>query len=118
MVVAALADRDALIKRVAAIERLAQLENIAFALESDAELLADRAGAAVATGEIECGDLQGLIAATQPCRDAVRILSEVQELGAVAHSNARQLFGNGFQKRLQRVLGNQLVRLQRHRRVS
>src|SRR5262249_22675573 len=99
MIVAALADRDALIKLVAAIERLAQLENITFAFEADAELPADRTGAAVATGEIECGDLHGLIAATQPCHYAVRILGEVQELGAIAHGHAWQLLRHGLQER-------------------
>src|SRR5215467_4544134 len=114
MVMAALADRDALIKLVAAIERLAQLKNIALALEADADLLADRAGAAVAPREIERRDLRGLIAAAQSCRHAIRTLGEVQELGAVAHRYTRQRFGHRLQERLQRVLGDKLIRLQRH----
>jgi hypothetical protein len=42
---------------VAAIERLAQLEQVALARQADAELLADRASAAVAADEIQRRDL-------------------------------------------------------------
>ena len=52
VIVAALADRDALEQLVAAVERLAKLQDVAFALQRDAELLAHGAGAAVAAGQI------------------------------------------------------------------
>ena len=42
VIVAALADRDAVEQLVAAVERLAKLQDVAFALQGDAELLAHR----------------------------------------------------------------------------
>ena len=57
VIMPALADRDALVEPVAAIEGLAQLEQIALAGEPDAELLAHRARAAVAAGEVARGDV-------------------------------------------------------------
>ena len=52
VIVPALADRDALVEVVAAVERLAQLQQVAFAAELDAELLAHGAAAAVAADQI------------------------------------------------------------------
>ena len=52
VVVASLAHGNAFVEIVAAEKRLAQLADIAFALQADAELLADGAGAAVASDQI------------------------------------------------------------------
>ena len=57
VVVPPLADRDALEKIFAMIERLAQLQDVAFALQRDAELLAHQARAAVASDEVLRHDL-------------------------------------------------------------
>ena len=53
VIVAPFADRDALVELVATVERLAQRHDVAFALQRDAQLLADEARAAVATDQIE-----------------------------------------------------------------
>ena len=115
MIVAALADGDALVEAVAAIEALAQLQQVALAGEADAELLADRAAAAVAAGEIARGDVGDAAGAANFRRDQIRVLGELQELGAVAHRHRRQRLRDRLEERLQRVLGNELVGLQRHR---
>ncbi len=52
VVVPPLADRDAFVELVAAEQRLAELQQVALAFERNAELLAHRAGAAVAADEI------------------------------------------------------------------
>ena len=52
VVVASLAHGNLFVEIVAAEKRLAQLADISFALQADAELLADGAGAAVAADEI------------------------------------------------------------------
>ena len=56
VVVPALADGDALEQVVAAVQRLAELQDVAFAGQLDAELLADGAGAAVAADQVFRGD--------------------------------------------------------------
>ena len=73
VIVAALADGDALIEAVAAIEALAQFQQVALAGEADAELLADRAGAAVAAGEIARGDVGNAGGAADLRRHRVRV---------------------------------------------
>ena len=93
VIVPPLADRDALVELVAAEQRLAELQQVAFAFERDAELLAHRAGAAVAADEILRPDL-GRDAGGAPHRrgDAVAVLRERQEFVAVAHRDRRHAF--------------------------
>ena len=122
MVVAAAAgpgaDRD-FVEQVRAVkERLAELQEVAFAAQLDAEFLAHRAGAAVAADEIGGAEARCAAVPIPHCRgDAFPVLFKGQELAAVAHGHARQRLGDGFQERLERVLRDELIRLERQRAV-
>ncbi len=119
VIVPSLADRDAVEQLLAVMQRLAQLQHPVFvAGKLDAELLAHHAGAAVAADEIGRGDLRGLAGEVlHRRRDAVRILAERQQFMAEAHRNARQRLRHRFQERLERVLRDQLIGLERQRAV-
>ena len=64
-----IADRQPLEQLFAVVERLAQAQQIAFAAQLDAELLAHRAGAAIAADEI--GGAQALVSAIRCATRAV-----------------------------------------------
>src|SRR2546422_5462264 len=113
------ADRDALVEIVAAVQRLAQLQEVALAAQTDAELVPYSARAAVAANEIggaQARDRTGAVA--DPRRHAGRVLLERQEFAAVAHRHAWQGLRHGLEQGLQGVLGNELIRLERHRAVG
>src|SRR5436190_8169681 len=112
-------DRDALVEIFAAVQRLAQLQEVALAAQTDAELVTYPARAAVAADEIggaQARDRTGAVA--DPRRHAGRVLLKRQELAAVAHRHARQGLRHGLEQGLQGVLGNELIRLERHRAVG
>ena len=117
VVVAALADRDPLEQVVAAKQRLAQREQ-RLAAQLDAETGAHRAVAAVAADEI-VGAQQALLAVGGPDAGghALVVLVEVEELLPEAHRDAGRALGDAAQQRLERVLRDQLVGLQRQRAV-
>src|SRR5256885_5506701 len=113
------ADRDALVEIVAAVQRLAKLQEVAFAAQTDAELVPYSARAAVAANEIagaQARDRTGAVA--DPRRHAGRVLLERQEFAAVAQRHAWQRLRHGLEQGLQGVLGNELIRLERHRAVG
>ena len=109
-----LADRDALVKVLAIIERLPQLLDIGLAAEVDAELPAHQAAAAVAADHIGGAQRgQSAVAALDLRRDRALILLERHELAPVAHGDARQRLRDRFQQRLERVLRDELIGLER-----
>src|SRR6266576_2364965 len=61
VVVAALPHRNAVVESRAVEKRLAQLSNVAFALQLDAQLLSNGAGASVASNQVRCSN--GLVGA-------------------------------------------------------
>jgi len=119
VIVAALADRDALEQLFAVVQRLAQLQHAVFvAGELDAELPAHRAVAAIAAGQIERVDLGGL--ATEVAdrgRDRACVLRKGEKLAAIAHGHARQAFRHLLEQRLDGVLRNELIGLERQAAV-
>src|SRR2546427_10958428 len=113
------ADRDALVEIGAAVQRLAQLQEVALAAQADAELVPYSARAAVAANEIDgaqARDRTGAVADQR--RHAGRVLLERQEFAAVAQRHAWQRLRHGLEQGLQGVLGNELIRLERHRAVG
>ena len=111
----ALADRDAVKQIVAAIQRLAQLQQIGFALQFDAELTAHRAVAAVAADQIiglEFGHRTVLI--LDPRTDGMGVLFERHEFAAIPDVHTGYGFGDFLQQRLERVLRDKLIGLERH----
>ena len=118
VIVTPLADRNAFIEIIAIVERLPKLLNVGFAVELDVERPAHQAIAAVATDHV-CGTHRGrrVIAGLDLRRDRVLILSERHELAAVAHGDARQRLRDRLQQRLERVLRNELIGLERLRAV-
>jgi hypothetical protein len=117
VIVPSLADRNAVEQLVAAVQRLAELQDVALALQRDAELLANLAGAAVAAGEILRSDDGGLAAVVELCRYAVRILRERDELAAIAHRHVGIGVRHRLEQGLHRVLRDELIRLERQRAV-
>ena len=118
VIVAALADGDALKELVAAIERLAQLQDVALTAQRDAKLLAHDARAAVAADEIARADLRRRAgAAPHVRRDGCRVLFEVEKLAAVANGYRGQSLRDRFEQRLERVLRDELIGLERQRAV-
>ena len=113
VIVPAFADRDALVKLFAVIERLPQLEKVAVALQGDAELPPHDARPAVAADEVLGLDLGRLVPAFDRCRDRARILRERKKLAAVADLHRREFFHDRLQQRLERVLRNELIGLER-----
>src|SRR6185436_7542294 len=107
----AVADWNALVKLVAAIERLAQAQDVGLATQLDAELPAHRAAAAVAADQV----LGSNLPLRRPRGDASRILLERLEFTAISHR--AQALGDRLEQRLERVLRDELVRLERHRAV-
>src|SRR5665213_2239657 len=76
VIVAALADRDALEQVLAVKESLPELQDVAFALQTEAELLSHGAGAAIAADQKFRGD-RGRLAALAHLRcDLFGILTE------------------------------------------
>ena len=120
VIVAALADRDALEQFVAAEQRLAKLQDVAFALQRDAELLAHAAGAAVAARHVLRDDGFRLAALVDDLGgDALAVLGERDELAAVADPDVRVLrLDHRLQQRLDGVLRDELVGLERQRAVG
>ncbi len=114
VIVTALADRDALVEVIATIKPLAQFQQVAVAGEPDAELLAHGACAAIAAGEIARADGRGGAAGAHARRHLVRRFDKVEKFGAVANRDARERLGDRFEERLQRVLRNELIGLERH----
>ena len=113
------ADRNAVEQLIAAVECLAQFQQIAFAAQRNAELLAHRAGAAVAADHIGRAHRFGrAVGIARGDGNAVRILRRRNEFAAVADRDAGQRLGHRLQQRLQRVLGNQLIGLERHGAVG
>src|SRR5215216_7240611 len=97
VIVPPLADGNALVKVVAAEERLTELHDVGFALESDAELLAHGAGAAIAADEIKRPDRRVRAIAVPDLRmNTVVVLREGDELAAISQRYARHPFGDRF----------------------
>ena len=100
------------------VERLAQPQQIAFAGKLNTQFLADQAPAAVATHEISGADvLGGAIAGFHACGDAFGVLPQREELAAEPHRDRGNRIGDGFQQRLERVLRDELIRLERQRPI-
>src|SRR6185436_8712068 len=101
------ADWNAVVKLVAAIERLAQAQDVGFSTQPDAELLAHPAAAAVAADHVlrANGPRGGLR------RHPGRILLERLVRAAILHHT--YLFRHRLQQRLERVLRDELVGLER-----
>ena len=119
VIVPAFADRDALEQVVAAIQRLPQLQQICFALQLDAELAPHIARSAVAADEILRLQLHGRAVATLHARaHGPCVLLEIEKFASVAHIHAGQGLGDRLQQWLERVLRDQLVRLERHRAIG
>src|SRR5438445_372816 len=74
------------------------------------------AGEAYEIGGAQARDRTGAVPDLR--RHAGRVLPERQELATVAHRHARQGLRHGLEQGLQGVLGNELVRLERHRAVG
>ena len=114
----AVAERDPVEQLVAAVERLAQPQQSALAAQRDAELLAHGARAAIAADEVGGAELENPAIGAHVRGDAGPILLERQEIAAVAHAHAWQRLGHGFQQRLEGVLRDQLIRLERQGTVG
>ena len=111
-------DRHAIEQFVAAEERLTQPQQIAFAGQPDAKLPAHRAGAAVAADEVGGADiLRAAVVRLHPRGDAVFVLAQRQEFAAIAHGHRGKRFGHRLEKRLERVLRDQLIGFERQRAV-
>src|SRR5262245_13152841 len=118
VIMATLADRDALVEVFAIIERLPQLLDVGLTVELDAELPAYQAVATVAANHV--GGAQrggGAVASSDLRRDRILILLERHELATVADTDARQSLSDRFQERLERVLRDELVGLERQAAV-
>ena len=114
VIMPALADRDAFVEVFAVVKRLPQLLDVGLALERDPELPAHQAAAAVATHHV--GGAQGGAGASALLdlrRHQHLILLESHELAAVTHRDARQCLRDRFQERLERVLRDELIGLER-----
>ena len=116
VVVAPAADRDPVEQVVAAEQRLTQLEQ-RLSLQRDPEPFADRARAAVAADEVCRPNRTLAVGARDAGGDAGVVLVEVDELVPELDRHARRALGDAAQQRLERVLRNQLVGLERKRPV-
>src|SRR5579872_4548920 len=85
VIVASLADRNALEQIVATEKRLTKLCEVGITMQLDAELPAHRAGTAVAAGEIKRLDLRNRARRLDARRDGGCILLEGNEFAAVAY---------------------------------
>ena len=119
VVVPTLADRDAIEQVLAIVQRLAQLQHPVFvAGELDAKRFPHHTRTAVAADEIGRSDFRGFAGEVlHRRRHAVGVLAERDEFMAVAHGDARQRLRHRFQERLERVLRDQLVWLERQRAI-
>ena len=114
----AVADRNFVEQLVAAIERLAKRQHVRLAAQPDAERLSHRAGAAVAAGQVVAAYGAGLaVGRAHGDGDAVGGLLVRHIFGRPVHGHGRQRLAFGLQQRLERVLRNELVGLQRNAAV-
>ena len=114
VIMPALADGDAFVEVFAIIERLPQLLQVGLAAELNAELTPHQAAAAVAADHIGGAQRgQSAVASLNLRRDRALILLERHELAPVAHRDARQRLRDRFQQRLERVLRDELIGLER-----
>ena len=105
LIVTPLSRHDAFVEVVRPEDHLDEIADSSTALEPDAQLLADRAGATVAARQIVAA--QRLLAAIHGAdvnRHAALVLREVHELAAVAHRHVGRRFGDFLQQRFQLVL--------------
>ena len=113
-----IADRQTFEQFVAAKQRLAQLQQIAFAGKGNAELLAHRTGTAVATDEVGRANFFYFSpGAAQARGDALAVLPQAEKFPTEPHPHARNGLGNRLQQRLERVLRDQLIGLERQHAV-
>ena len=113
LIVASLAGHDPLVEILRPEDHLHQLANAAAPLQPDAEFLADRAGAAVATGQV--GTAQRLLVSINRSRDdgdAGHVLREIDQFTTVSDGDVRRSFRHFLQQRLKLVLRNELIRFQ------
>src|SRR5882672_10845941 len=101
VVVAALAHRNALVQFRAVEKRLPQLSNVAFALQLDAELLSNGAGASVASDQIRRSNgVVGAIARSHMRCYGIAILRERRQFAAETHFHVRERLHNRSEQRL------------------
>ena len=113
-----IADRKAVEQFIAAKQRLTQFQQIPLAGQPDTQLLAHGAGAAVAADEISRANFLDLaFDAAQARADAVAVLPQGDEFPPKPHPQAGNGFGDRLQQRLERILRDQLIGLERHRPV-
>jgi hypothetical protein len=118
VIMPALADGHALVEIFAIIKRLSQLLDVGLAVELDAELAAHQTVAAVAADHVRGAQRGGgAVAPLDLRRDRILILLERHELATVADADARQRLSDRFQERLERVLRDELVGLEREAAV-
>ena len=110
VVVPALADRDRIEQLIRPEEGLVDLPDAALAFELDAELLAHRARATVAADEIS--GAHRLVAGETTDTPSASCVKD-EQFTAEAHRDVRHLLGDRFQQRLERVLRDDLIGLER-----
>ena len=108
-----LADRNAVEQVVAFVKRLTELLQVGVALQLDTELAANEAGAAIAADQIVRADFVDGTAALDARAHAAGVLLGAHELAAVTHVDRRHAVSHRLEQRLQRVLRNQLIGLER-----
>src|SRR6267143_3191565 len=114
VVVAALPHRNAVVEFRAVEKRLAELSNVAFALQLNAQLLSNGAGASVASNQVHCSNgLVWAIARSHVRCYGIAILRERRQFAAEAHFHIRERLYNRSEQRFERVLRDQLIRLER-----
>jgi hypothetical protein len=114
VIVAARSDRDPGEQVRAVEQRLAQGQQ-RVATQLDAQLTADGAARAVAADQVRRTDRLLLpVGSAYPGRDAVLVLGEAGQLAAEPDGDARRGRRDLAQQRFERVLGDELVGLQRH----
>ena len=111
-------DRQAVEQVGAVVQRLLKLQQVAVAPQGNPQLAAHGAGSAVAADDELCRDGRDHARAV-PYRGTrlAGILSQRQALAVEADGHAGQTLGLGLEQRLQGVLRNELVRLERQRAV-
>ncbi len=96
-------------------QRLAHFPQLRLAVHFEAELLAHHARSAVAADHVLRVDRDGLAVCLSDLRgNAAGLLAEHQQFVAEFHRQIWHPFGHGFQQRLKRILGNDLIGFERH----